>query len=371
LALRIDINNFRFGIEHEFAAIDEHNQFLDFTNVSFEDFSRVIEKLPIIESDTQTLRTGDLGIKLKRWYIEGFERFSEVGEYLYTLPKGFEVRTPICDSLDNAVDTLSRDFALWVETAKPYGYCAAWTAHNPFQGKFTPRPPLNAWELKDRSTPEEQTAYIHMTTYGPDISFSHPDFDVDQTIDIAKKLTYYSPYIVPFSYTSPFYEGRLWQGFSRRTYYRTGDRPSVLVFTSDTSKIISSFPTLTDTARIPAESGRIEFKAFDCPPDLEMYRCLGALLIGLALDDTLSGRLLVPDSRLHKHSAMHAFDAPDIRAGAAEVLEAARAALPASWHEKLSRLDCLLAARRTPAHDMIQGYEKVELPQILKGLHQS
>jgi len=163
---------------------------------------------------------------------------------------------------------------------------------------------------------------------------------------------------VPFSYTSPFYEGQLWQGLSRRTYYRTGERPSVLVFTDDKSKIIPSFPTLTDAARIPAEDGRIEFKAFDCPPDLEMYRCLGTLLIGLALDDTLPGRLLVPDSELHKHSAIHGFDAPDIYNGAAEVLAAARAALPASWHKNLDPLDEMLTARCTPAHDMIQRYKE-------------
>jgi len=338
--------------------LDEHGQLLDFSNTSFEDFSRLIDELPLIDSDTQTLRTGDLGIKLKRWYVEGFERFSENGTYERTLPKGFEIRTPICDSLDQAVDTLTQDFNLWLEAAKPYGYRAIWTGLNPFQDEFVPHPPLNAWELKDRSTPEEQTAYIHMLTYGPDISFSHPDVEVDQAIDIAKKLTYYSPYIAPFSYSSPFYKGKLWQGFSKRTYYRTGERPSVLAFTSDKSKIITSFPTLTDVSRIPAESGRIEFKAFDCPPDFEMYRALGTLLIGIALDDTLFGRSITPDSKLHKHSAVHAFDAEDIRCGATEVLAAARAVLPANWGKQLNRLDEMLLARRTPAHDIISRYNE-------------
>ena len=358
MTLSVDIDGFRFGIEHEFAALDGRDQFLDFSNATFEDFAQVIDELPIIDSDAQTLRTGDLGIKLKRWYIEGFERFSEDGRYERTLPKGFEIRTPICGCLDQAVDTLARDFDLWVKAAKPYGYRAAWTALNPFLDKFIPQPPLNDWEVKDRATPEEQTAHLHMTTYGPDISFSHPDFDTDQTIDIAKKLTYYSPYIVPFSYTSPFYEGKLWHGFSRRTYYRTGNRPAVLVFTSDESKIVPSFPTLTDVARIPAESGRIEFKAFDCVPDLEMYRSLGGLLIGLALDDTLTGRLSVPNPQLHKHSAIHAFDAPNIHAGASEILAAARAALPPTWHKKLDRLDSMLAEKHTPAHDMIKRYKE-------------
>lgn len=354
----LDISKFRFGIEHEFAALDEAGNFLDFSNTSFEDFARIIEEMPIYESDAEDLRTGDLGIKSKRWYIEGFERFSETGEYLRTDPKGFEIRTPICNSIDEAVTTLTRDFELWKKVAKPYGYRPLRTALNPFRSEFVPRPALNPWEIKDRSTPEEQTAYIHMLTYGPDFSFSHPDLSADDMIDIGKKLTYYSPFIVPFSYTSPFYKGELWGGYSRRTYYRTGERPSVLVFLGDESKIIPSFPTLTDRARIPAEAGRIEFKAFDCPPDLELYRSLGALLIGLVLDDTLEGRLLTPSAESHKHSATRAFDAEDIFEGAREILRAARAALPASWGADLDRLDAMLEARQVPAHDMIDAYKE-------------
>jgi hypothetical protein len=163
---------------------------------------------------------------------------------------------------------------------------------------------------------------------------------------------------VPFSFSSPFFDGTLWQGYSRRTYYRTGQRPAALVFTNDVSKLIDSFPTLTDTARVPAEDGRIEFKAFDCAIDLELYRSLGALLTGLALDDSLPGRLLVPNAALHKHAALHAFDAPDIVAGAAEVLAAARNALPADWGHYLDRLDAMLGAGRTPAHDMIDRYRE-------------
>jgi hypothetical protein len=351
-------DGFRFGLEHEFAVVDGAGRFADFTNTTFDEMDRVVAELPVFDSDYPTLRVGDLGIKLKRWYIEGFERFTENGTYLRTDPKGFEIRTPICPSLQDAIETLAVDFARWSAVATRLGYRPARTSLNPFRRGYVPDPELNPWEVAHRKTPEEQTAHIHMLTYGPDISFSHPDLSTAQTVDIGRKLTYYSPYIVPFSFTSPFYGGELWGGYSRRTFYRTGPRPSVLVHVGCDRDITLSFPTLTDKARLPAEVGRIEFKAFDCPPDIGLYGPLGTVLLGLALDDTLPGRALVPDAGLHQRSATNAFDDAEIRAMATEVLEAARAALPPEHRALLEPLDAMLEARGTPAHAMIDAYRE-------------
>jgi len=349
---------FRFGLEDEFAVIDDAGRFCDFTNTTFEELDRVIAELPVFEEDYRDLRIGDLGIKLKRWYIEGFERFTADGEYIRTDPKGFEIRTPIRDSLEEALATLARDFERWSEAAARYGYRAARTSLNPFRRAYVPDPPLNAWETAHRRTPEEQTAHIHMLTYGPDISLSHPDVSVADAVELGKKLTFYSPFIVPFSFASPFFEGKPWGGYSRRTFYRTGPRPSVLVHVGSESERIASFPTLTDLARLPAEVGRVEFKAFDCPPDPELFRALGTLLVGIALDDTLPGRALVPDGELHRRSARAAFDDEEVRAGTAEVLQAASAALPRGWRVALEPLEEMLRARRTPAHAMLRAYDE-------------
>ncbi len=353
----LPIEEFRFGIEHEYAALDARG-FCDFTTHTFEEFERVIAEMPVFESDYPSLRVGDLGIKNKRWYIEGFERFSADGEYLRTEPKGFEIRTPICSSIDEAVETLTADFERWRGVAHRFGYRPARVSLNPFESEYVPEPPLNAWEIADRRSPEEQTAHIHMLTYGPDISLSHPGLSTADTIDIAKKLTYYSPFLVPFSFSSPFYRGELWGGHSRRTYYRTGARPAVMVFVEHDHEIEPSSPTLTDYARLPAEVGRIEFKAFDCPPDLEMFHSLGTLLLGLALDETLAGRASVPDAGMHQLAARDAFDDASIRQGAETVLRAARAALPEEYREPLARLDAMLEQRQTPASAMIERYQE-------------
>ena len=66
---------FRFGIEHEIAFLNQDGQFADFTNTSYAAFAQIIAELPLNDSDYPQLRIGDAGIKHKRWYVEGFERF--------------------------------------------------------------------------------------------------------------------------------------------------------------------------------------------------------------------------------------------------------------------------------------------------------
>ncbi len=356
--MKLPLNGFRYGIEHEFPVIDGQGKFLDFSNTTFADFDRVIQCMPTYASDYPGLRIGDLGIKKKRWYIEGYERFDSTGAYLHTDAKGFEIRTPICASIGEAVARVKQDFLVWKNRAEEYDYCAADVSFNPFQTEYTPQPPLNAHELAMRSSPEEKTAGIAMLTYGPDISFSHPDFTVAEIIDIGKKLTYYSPFIVPFSFSSPFYDGGLWGGLSRRTYYRTGARPAAMVFLEKKEALLETSPTLTDLARIPAEIGRIEFKAFDMIADVDLYESLLALLLGIALDMSLSGRARVPDGALHRVSAEYGFENENIYAGAYEVIEAARAALSRDLQKNIELLKPTLDSRASPAHAMIDKYKK-------------
>ena len=62
-------------------------------------------------------------------------------------------------------------------------------------------------------------------------------------------------------------------------------------------------PSLTQPARLPAEIGRLEFKAFDAIGDFALYGELLSLLTGLVLDTTLPGRRTTPDAAAHRHAA--------------------------------------------------------------------
>lgn len=354
---KITIEDFKWGLEHEFPLLKEEKNFCDFSNTTFFELETIIQKLPEYQSDYDSLRVGDLGIKSKRWYVESFERFDATGNFLYAIPKGIEIRTPLANSLTEAVSILKTDLDLWNETARVYGYTPARVSFNPIQTKeFIPDPPENDWEKKLRAGTAE---YLHMLTYGPDINFSCSIFNTRELIDIGEKLTFYSPYIVPFSFSSPFYKGELWGGLSRRTYYRTGPRPAVSIFLPE--KVFGKGMNISKVvrkARIESEVGRIEFKAFDMITNLDLYEALGTLLLGLVLDETLLGRLAVPNRALHQRSAEFGFANSDIREGSKLVLDKAKEALPV---DKRSILDPLYFSWRknyTPAHKMIEVYNE-------------
>jgi hypothetical protein len=356
-----DNDGFRFGIEHEVAFLDRHQRFADFTCTRFDDFQQIVEMLPAYADDETQLRVGDAGIKSKRWYVEGFERFADSPQPVDCVPKGIEIRTTIHRSIAGAIAELSDSLALLRKAAAAFGFTRVGVSFNPFQTAFVPRPALNDYELARRTaSPEEQTAEIPMLTYGPDLNLSHTGFGTSELVDAARKLTAHSPYLVPFSFGSPFYGGCLWDGLSPRTFVRTGLRPAALAFVADASAVVSATPSLTKVARLPAEVGRIEFKAFDSCMDPADYAPLLALLKGLLLDDTLTARADVPDRRLHQRSARMGFDDNEIARGTHMVLHAVdralrddpdRGLLVTLW-EGLER-------RRTPAHHLIERYGAV------------
>jgi gamma-glutamyl:cysteine ligase YbdK (ATP-grasp superfamily) len=362
---------FYFGIEHEVAFLNREREFADFSQTKFSDFNKIIQKLPIYDTDYPQLRVGDAGIKEKRWYIEGFERFVDSEKVIECVPKGIEIRTVIHSSIQSAIAELTESFNLLREVADDFGFSPVLISFNPHRTIFQPQPPLNEYEIKRRqASPEKITADIPMLTYGPDLNISLLNLPWERVIDIGKKLTYYSPYILPFSYSSPFYEGELWQGFSVRTFYRTGKRPAVMVFMEKPEQLIKSVPSLTKIARIPAEIGRIEFKAFDSCDDFSIYAGLLALLKGLVLDEELPGRAIVPDKQLHEFSAQFGFENEEILENAKKVMQAAETALQDDPDINfLTPLKDILEKRESKSHELIKLYH--QLGSIEEALNQT
>ncbi|MBD2346932.1 glutamate--cysteine ligase [Anabaena subtropica] len=350
---------FSFGIEHEVAFLNREGKFADFACTKFSEFNQIVEKLPTYPNDHLQLRVGDAGIRKKRWYIEGFERFADTDEVIDCLSKGIEIRTTIHSNIQDAITELSESFNLLCGVAAEFGFSPVLTSFHPYKTAFTPHPPLNEYELKQLQVyPDEQTANIYMVTYGPDLNLSVADLPIERVIDIGQKLTYYSPYIVPFSYSSPFYNGTLWDGLSVRTFIRTGKRPATLIFVQEKEQLINSVPSLTKMARLSAEIGRIEFKAFDSCDDFSIYAALLALLKGLAIDESLPGRATIPDAGLHQVSAKAGFDDEGIFANATMILQAAELALKDDADVNLlAPLKVMLTERKTTSHRLIELFK--------------
>ncbi len=211
-----------------------------------------------------------------------------------------------------------------------------------------------------------------MVSYGPDLNISLANLSTEKLIDIGQKLTYYSPYIIPFSYSSPFYNGGLWTGLSVRTFIRTGKRSATLVFVETTEELIKSVPSLTKIARIPSEIGRIEFKACDSCDNFAIYAGLLALLKGLVLDETLPGRAIIPDADLHQISAKSGFDNPDILINTSKILQAAEIALVDDPDiEFLTPLKVILSEQKTKSHELIKLFQNTgSIESTLKQTYQ-
>ncbi len=352
---------FRYGIEHEIALLHADGRFADFTDLTFTDLQAVVDALPEDPADYPGLRIGDAGIKRKRWYVEGYERFDEDGTLVRCDPKGLEIRTRIHDSIEAAVAALRADEVLLDAELAARGLRACAVAFNPVRSDYPIVPPLNAWERAHRQgSPEERTAHLHMLTYGPDLNLSCAE--LADPVDVARKLTHHSPWIVPLSFSSPFRDGAPWGGLSARTAMRTGARPAALVFLDAAAEQVPADPSLTQVARLPAEVGRIEFKACDAIGDLALYGELLSLLTGLALDDTLPGRATVPDAAAHRHVARVGLADDDVHAGTGALLDAAERAC-AGRPADLARLDALRerwARRDCPALDLLARHEAGE-----------
>jgi hypothetical protein len=354
---------FRYGIEHEIALVHVGGGFADYTSTTFDDLQAVVDALPEDRADYPDLRIGDQGIKRKRWYVEGYERFDDRGELVRCDPKGLEVRTRIHDSVEAAVSALRADLRLLDAELAGTGLRAATIAFNPVRSEYRIEPPLNEWERTHRfGSPEERTAHVHMSTYGPDLNLSCADLDEAEIVDAGRKLTYYSPWLVPLSFSSPFRDGGPWGGLSARTAVRTGVRPAALVFLAGPEGQLAADPSLTQVARLPAEVGRIEFKAFDACPDPDLYGELLSLLTGVVLDDTLPGRRTTPDAGLHKHVAGVGLADDEVHAGTGELLDAAERALAdrPSDRARLASLRERWRCRESPAEKMLEAYRSGE-----------
>lgn len=361
----------RCGLEFEYLLRDlSSGQIRDFSNLDFHTLSELLADKP--GQQDPLMAVGDMGIRRGYWYLEGDERFHPDGRFRTLAVKGVEIRTPPACSIEQAVQSLLEIEGQLTQLLARSGLGLSIAALNPQQAAYVFDPPLNPFEQQLRAEDHEYDGMeVSTLTFGPDINLSFEGWSDERNLDIVRKLNYYAPFMVPFSFSSPFVQGSAWGGYSRRTWVRSACRPIVKTFVSpECLERIPNPSPLLRPARIPSEQGRIEFKAFDAMSSVALLRACCALVKGLCLDDSLTERSEITDVPLFLRAATDAFNDAQIHQGAGQVLQAAMSALGrVEDDEGLLALECLRPlwmTQKTPAHEMLAACQLYQ-PQGLLG----
>lgn len=326
------------GIEHEFAFKDLNDNYLDFENSKFETFQHIVNAFPYHEGDEKYFECKSLEKRPKRCYVEGFERYDIDGQLTHTIPKGLEIRTLPHTSIDALIEEFSISFTQMKKIAENYGLSPLLAPFNPFKTSVTLNEPLNHTELALRTDKELDIAYKSLLLNGLQVNISIRNFSKEELDDLVQKINYYVPFMIPYSFSTPFYGGDLFDGLSYRQYFRTKMRNLAQL-------------------RIRKGINIIEFEGFDSPDDKNLLKLLLLFFKGFLLDDTLKQRALSQNAKLLKRSSLKGFADEVIREEGRKVLHAAKMALKEEG-DALDYLETILQTNESNAVKMKRTYRE-------------
>jgi len=335
--------DFRFGIEAEFlvAKADtfeplwhKHLSF-GFLNEIFESIS--LDGIPSLEG----LELEAPATKLMPYVVEGYHLPDMDLQAREVLPKGVEIRTPVCASLEECSAVFRLLYTRLEKAMKEKNLALVSLSHHPTETGFTG--PQNK-----RRHDYWQWSMEVMTTYGPDINVSLPKELAEKLdlIDLEAKINYYGPSLSAISVAAPFCGGEPWEmrgktGKSFRMHKRSYIAPPVEFH--------------------PDEKNRLEFKVFDMPSSMREFEAQFLSFLALVLDSSLQGRAS-KQTRIYDLGQVARFglQAEQMSERAEELLTKAPALLK-EWGFDPAALEVFtdrLRSGRTPADDMIALYEK-------------
>jgi hypothetical protein len=346
---------FKFGLETEYMLADRETfQPYWHPDLSFERLNKIIETIglegiPVLDG----LELEPPHSKLMPFVVEGYHLPDMDFKARELLPKGVEIRTPVCSSIGECLDVQKLLFSRLQEKLSQNGLIAAALSHHPVAQYF--KGPQNK-----RRHDFWLWAMEVMTTYGPDINVGIPD-DMMKELDIedfTAKINYYAASMTAFSVAAPFCAGKPWEirgkiGKSLRTYRRSVIAPPIEIH--------------------PEENNRLEFKVFDMSTKIQDYENFFLLFLTLLLDPQLKGRASNA-SRIYDQGAVavDGWHAPQAVERAQELLDSADRTLP-KWKFDPTSLGSFaehLNRRTTPADELIQMYREKDLGLVLRHLTQ-
>lgn len=339
------MNGFRFGLEAEFMlAHSEDFRPLWYKDVTFKELDETfegisLEGIPSLEG----LAAEPPHKKLMPFIVEGYGIPDANFEINDAYPKGIEIRTPVCESLDQVMSVYEELYKRVKTALAPKKLVPIAISHHPIESKFSG--PQNK-----RRHDFWLWAMEVMTTYGPDINVSFPKEITDRLFgnldDLNAKVDYYAPAIAAISLASPFFSGRPWiikgqQGKSYRTFKRSVVAPAIELHAD--------------------ENFRIEFKVCEMSKRSVDFKNYFLLVLSLFLDESLKGRSSSQE-RIYDLGQVARFGlkAEGMRERLVEIYTNAPKVLKQYGFDtdSLSLLESRIENNTTPGDEMLEIYEK-------------
>lgn len=345
---------FHFGLEVEYLLVDTDTfRPLWHPDLSFDELNDAFEAIPV--GDLPPLDGLDLEPphrKLMPFAVEGYHLPAPELAPRELLPKGVEIRTPVCPSIGDCLECLQTLHGRMQGALGALGYRAVAMSHHPVEDRF--EGPQNK-----RRHDYWQWAMLAMTTYGPDVNVSLPAPLNDRldAADLHAKVNFYAPALTALTLASPLVRGDLWTirgriGKSIRTYRRSVIAPAIELH--------------------PEEAGRLEYKTFEASSSLDDLHAYFLLWLELLLDDDLRGRAS-EQTRIYDLGAVarDGLAAETVAERAAEVLDRAPDVLAGRGFDPrpLEPFRRRLETGRLPADDLIALFERERsIPAVLRHL---
>ena len=181
---------YHFGLEVEYLLVEaETFRPLWHPDLTFEELNAAFEAIPV--GDLPPLDGLELEPphqKLMPFAVEGYHLPSPALGPKDLLPKGVEIRTPVCPSIERCLECLQELHGRMQVALGALGYRAVACSHHPVEDRF--EGPQNK-----RRHDFWQWAMLAMTTYGPDVNVSLPAPRNDRldVPDLHAKVNYYAP----------------------------------------------------------------------------------------------------------------------------------------------------------------------------------
>lgn len=335
--------DFKFGMETEYILTNElTHEVLWYEQTPFHQIVKIFDNISLDGIPSlEGLDSEPAHPQILPYVVEGFHLKDDQQKAYDMHPKGVEIRSPVCQSIDECIDVQRKLFLRLKDSLSINNFGICILSHHPWATEYWgPRAnrPEHFWKW----------ALKAMTTYGPDINISWDSPAglklFNNKSDFEEKLNYYAPALVAFSALSPFFDYKLSKDILHKN--------------------IRSVRTLRRYEVAPLiewhedENNRLEFKFFDMPLSWEESRLYFDFCLILMTSDELRGRANVEEGQaLLKIAAIDALDSNMLCQRLEEILAAGKKNLPLFGFstELLELAYKRLLKKKTPADYLIKA----------------